>query len=92
MDNFEELVDIFSKEKDRKQVRKLFEEILTPAELEDISKRWFIMKELYRGKPQRKIAKEMEVSLCKITRGARILKKDDSKYRAILSGMFDDLD
>lgn len=92
MDNFEELIDIFSKEKDRKQVRKLFEEILTPAELEDISKRWFIMKELYRGKAQRKIAKEMEVSLCKITRGARILKKDDSKYRAILSAMFDDLD
>ena len=90
MDNLEELIDIFAKEKDKKQVRKLIEELLTPAELTDISKRWFIMKELYKGKPQRKIAKEMEVSLCKITRGAKILKKDDSKFRAILSEMFDD--
>lgn len=92
MDNLEELLEIFTKEKDKKQIRKLFEELLTPAELADISKRWYIMKELYRGKAQRKIAKEMEVSLCKITRGARILKKDDSKFRAILSDMFDELD
>lgn len=90
MDNLEELIEIFATEKDKKQVRKLFEEILTSAELADISKRWFIMKELYCCKPQRKIAKEMEVSLCKITRGAKILKKDDSAFRAILSKMFDD--
>ncbi len=89
MDNLEELIDILAKEKDRKQVRKLLEELLTPAELADVSKRWYILKELYRNKPQRKIAKEMEVSLCKITRGARILKKDDSKFKSILSDMFD---
>ena len=92
MDNLEELVDIFTTSNDKKKTRKLFEELLTSAELTDISKRWYLMKELYQGKPQRTIAKEMEISLCKITRGSRVLKKDDSQFRAILSDMYDDLD
>lgn len=91
MDNLDEIVDIFAKETDKKKVRKLFEELFTSKELTDISKRWYLMKELYLGKPQRKIAKEMELSLCKITRGSQVLKKDDSQFRAILYDMFDDI-
>lgn len=90
MDNLEELVEIFAKTTDKKQMRKLFEELLTKAELTDIEKRWFIMKELYKGLPQRKIAKEMEVSLCKITRGSNVLKQDDSLFKEYLAKMFDD--
>jgi TrpR family trp operon transcriptional repressor len=34
--------------------------------------------------PQREIAKNLEVSLCKITRGSRELKKPGSAFRRIL--------
>ena len=91
MDNLSELIDIFAKETNIYEIRKLFEELLTPSELTDISKRWYLMKELYKGTPQRKIAKEMEISLCKITRGSKILKQNNSAFRKILSEMYDDL-
>lgn len=90
MDNLEELIDIMTEVKDRRKMRKLLEELFTAAELTDISKRWFIMKSLAEGKPQREIAKDMEVSLCKITRGSRVLKYDDSFFREILTQMFDE--
>lgn len=90
MDNLEELVQIFAKTTDPRAVRRLMEELLTRSELEDLSKRWYLMKELYQGKPQRKIAQEMEISLCKITRGSKILKQDNSEFKKILSAMFDD--
>jgi len=90
MDNLEELVDIMVSVNDRKNMRKLLEEILTRAELTDISKRWYIMKSLAEGKAQREIAQDMEVSLCKITRGSKVLKQDDSFFREILSSMYDE--
>ena len=90
MDNLDELIEIFSQTTDKHQMRKLLEEILTPAELTDVAKRWYLMKEIMKGTSQRKIASDMEISLCKITRGSRILKKDDSIYRKILSDMFDE--
>ncbi|MBQ5391648.1 MAG: transcriptional regulator, partial [Spirochaetales bacterium] len=40
--------------------------------------------------PQRRIAKDMEVSLCKITRGSKTLKKDDSVIKRVLSDMYDE--
>ena len=49
-------------------------EILTPAEVETLSKRWRILKMLSEGRTQRDIAKELNVSLCKVTRGSKILK------------------
>lgn len=54
------------------------EEILTPAEISTLSKRWRILKMLNEGFSQREIAKELQVSLCKVTRGAKILKDTNS--------------
>lgn len=90
MDNLEELIEIFTNTTDKRTMRKLFEELFTSKELADIAKRWYLMKELYQGKPQRKIAEEMEVSLCKITRGSKILKDSESIFKSILSDMYDE--
>ena len=90
MDNLEEIIEIFANTTDPKQMRKIMTELFTPAELEDVSKRWFLMKELYRGVPQRKIAKDMEIGLCKIARGSRILKDPDSEFARILGEMYDE--
>lgn len=49
-------------------------ELLTPGEIRDFALRWRLMEMLAAGVPQRTIARELKVSLCKITRGSRILK------------------
>lgn len=90
MDNLDEIIKIFAETTDVKQMRQLMTEIFTAAELDDVSKRWYLMKELYRGVPQRKIAKEMEIGLCKITRGSRILKDPESQFRRILGELYDE--
>ena len=89
-DNLSEIIEIFSDTTDKREMRRLFEDVFTEAERTDIAKRWYIFKELYKGTPQRKIAKEMEVSLCKITRGSKTLKSDDSVIRKVLSEMYDE--
>jgi TrpR family trp operon transcriptional repressor len=53
-------------------------EILTPSECRDLALRWELMRRLKKGVPQRQIAAELGISLCKITRGAKILKQDHS--------------
>lgn len=90
MDNLEELVQIFANETDKQKMRQLMKELFTPAELTDFAKRWYLMKEIYKGTSQRKIAKDMEVSLCKITRGSKVLKNSDSLFRKILGDMYDE--
>ena len=89
-DNLSEIIEIFSSTTDRREMRQLFEDVFTDAEREDIAKRWYIFKELYKGTPQRKIAKDMEVSLCKITRGSKTLKRDDSVIKRVLSEIYDE--
>ncbi len=89
-DNLSEIIDIFSRTTDKREMRSLFEDVFTDAERTDIAKRWYIFKELYKGTPQRKIAKDMEVSLCKITRGSKTLKNDESVIKRVLSELYDE--
>ncbi|MBC2705343.1 MAG: transcriptional regulator [Desulfobacula sp.] len=62
-----------------------FEDIFTPAELDDISLRWKLLKDLHNGLTQRKIAEKYGISLCKITRGSKILKNKDSAVLKVLN-------
>ncbi|MDD4011949.1 MAG: Trp family transcriptional regulator [Sphaerochaetaceae bacterium] len=90
MNNLDEVIEFLSVSSSKADIAKLLEELLTPSELEDIAKRWHLMKDIYLGKPQREIASEMEISLCKITRGSRILKQDNSIVRRIFNEKLDD--
>lgn len=60
------------------------EEILTPAERHDLGLRWELMQRLKAGLPQRQIAAELGISLCKITRGAKILRQAQSICKSYL--------
>lgn len=60
------------------EIESFFKELLTESEIETLSKRWRILDLLAQGLTQRDIAKELKVSLCKVTRGAKILKDKDS--------------
>lgn len=53
--------------RDMETALKFLREIFTRPELEDLALRWRLLKMLHIGIPQRKIASELGISLCKIT-------------------------
>jgi TrpR family transcriptional regulator, trp operon repressor len=69
-----ELIEVFAAIRDSATMRRFFREIFTRSEIADLSLRWKLMKMLKSGTPQRRIALELGISLCKITRGARLIK------------------
>ena len=75
---FEEICSVLCEIQNADQMRRFLEEVLTPAERKDLALRWELMRRLMVGDAQRQIAEDLGVSLCKITRGARILKQTDS--------------
>lgn len=77
-EELKELACIIKKIKTDKEVSDFFKELLTESELETLSKRWRILNMLKEGYTQREIAKELQVSLCKVTRGAKIIKDKNS--------------
>ena len=53
---YKDLIEVFSATNNPEDMEKLFEEMLTPSERKAILLRWNLMKDLYRGLPQREIA------------------------------------
>jgi TrpR family trp operon transcriptional repressor len=79
-----EIAEALGATRDATLVRRFLESILTPREREEIAGRWELVKLLNRGESQRHVAKRLGMSLCKITRGSRELKKKDSAFKAVL--------
>jgi TrpR family trp operon transcriptional repressor len=84
MDDLQELIDVFARTGSYEEMQKLFEELFTQREKYDFALRWRLMKELHEGKTQRDIANNLGMSLCKITRGSKILKNPESQMNRIL--------
>jgi TrpR family trp operon transcriptional repressor len=72
------LAEVLVSIKSAKEMERFLRELLTDCELRDIVLRWELMRLLDQGMTQRKIAEDLQISLCKITRGSRILKDPDS--------------
>jgi TrpR family trp operon transcriptional repressor len=83
-DRLGELARLLHQAGDAGLVERFLREILTPSEATGISSRWELVKRLDRGQSQRAIAADLGLSLCKITRGSRELKKPGSALRALL--------
>ncbi len=79
------LLKVISSINNLDDLNRFFEDIFTPAELDDISLRWKLLKDLHKGLTQRKIAEKYGISLCKITRGSKILKNKDSLVLEVLN-------
>ena len=86
----EDLLEVFASMSDTQELDRLFEDLLTPAEREDVCLRWKLMKDLHQGMTQRKIAGKYGISLCKITRGSKILKNKDSVVLKVLDDKTED--
>lgn len=85
-----ELTEIFCEIDDPGVMKRFFLEIFTPAEIDDFVLRWRLLKMLHASVPQRKIAEKLGISLCKITRGAKVLKNRDSVALKILKDKIGD--
>lgn len=85
-----EMIALFARTTDCKEMASLFEDLFTSAEIDDFILRFALMDDIYKGKSQRLIAKERSLSLCKITRGSKILKKKDGFLRRYFSSLYDD--
>jgi len=83
-ENLEDLARRLSKAGASTLIEDFLRCLLTPAEIADIAGRWALVKALRQKVPQREIAKDLGVSLCKITRGSRELKKPDSAFVRML--------
>ena len=79
------LLGVICEISDVSDLRSLFEELFTSAELSDLNLRWKLLKDLHTGLPQRKIAEKYGISLCKITRGSKVLKKENSAILKIFN-------
>ena len=88
----EELSEIIEMLKDRDKISQFLNDMLTESELVDLTKRWRILKMLKDGVSQREISKELGVSLCKVTRGSKILRNEKSIITQYLKGEKNDYD
>ena len=79
-----ELAEVLTQAGDAVLVRDFLHCLLTPAEAADVAARWALVKALDQKISQRAIAQELGLSLCKITRGSRELRKPDSAFRKML--------
>lgn len=57
-----------------KNLERVLEDLITPAEIHDIDERIKIFKALLKGDSQRKVAEKLKVSVTKVTRGAHVLQ------------------
>ena len=82
---FKELILALSRTDDKELIEEFFRSILTDNEVYEISTRWALVKLIDSGVTQRQISRDLGLSLCKITRGSKELKKEDSSFRRMLN-------
>ncbi len=85
----EELSVAISKIDDPHVINSFLHCLLTDSEINEVTSRWSLVRKIKDGDTQRAIAKELGLSLCKITRGSKELKKEDSAFRRVIE-IFED--
>lgn len=83
-EGLDEICKLLASTDDAELIKKFFGCLFTPSELQDMTKRWLLVKEIDKGTTQREIARMFSMSLCKITRGSKELKKEGSAFRIML--------
>ena len=85
--HYRQLYELFASVKDEKEAELLLQDILTPQELDSVAERWQLVQALASGMPQREIAKKLNISISKITRGSRMLQYGEGGFRHFLGKM-----
>ena len=82
--SLDEMAALLAVMNDKELIRGFLDSLLTPREVFDLAGRWELVKLLDEGWTQRDIATHLGMSLCKITRGARELRRPDAPFRRVL--------
>ena len=83
-DSMDELSRTLATVNDSVLLRDFLKALLTPQEYNAVAARWALVRLLDKGMTQRKIAETLGLSLCKITRGSREMKKEESSFRKMI--------
>lgn len=84
MNGIREIASVLARLDDAALVEDFLVSILTPREVSEVARRWELVKLLRQGMSQRTVARRLGMSLCKITRGSRELKKRNSAFKRVL--------
>jgi len=80
LNSLNELSSALAEADDPHLIKSFLRSLLTENEVKDISSRWTLVRLIEKGISQRTIARELGLSLCKITRGSRELKRKNSPF------------
>lgn len=82
---WEKFLSLCQSAKDKDQLDVIFDLLLTPEEKQNMATRILLLQSLLNGvKTQRDIAKELQISISKITRGSNNLKQIDNEFKQFL--------
>lgn len=84
MERIDEIATVLAATDNPKEIAEFLRSILTPSEIKEVSSRWELVKLLDQGMSQRRISEKLGLSLCKITRGSKELKKDPSYFKQMI--------
>lgn len=84
MNRLKEIAAALAATGEEEQIEAFLKSILTKNEVAEIMSRWELVKLLDAGMSQRKISERLGISLCKITRGSKELKKPRSPFKAMI--------
>jgi len=84
MDRIKDISRVLAATEDARLIEKFLRSLLTENEIGELSSRWELVKMLDDGASQRKIAEKLGLSLCKITRGSKELKKSPSAFKHMI--------
>ena len=84
MHGVDEIAGVLARTADPKLIGEFLRSILTEREITEISGRWELVQMLDQGVSQRTIARQLGMSLCKITRGSKELKKPNSALKRMI--------
>ena len=79
-----QISQVFAAVDDPALISEFFTCLFTPSEIREFSLRWALVSEMLEGKTQREIARRFGMSLCKITRGSRELKRENSPFKRMI--------
>ena len=74
LEAYDDIINVFAATTDEEDMKALFDDMFN----------------IFQGKPQRQIASDRSLSLCKITRGSRMLKKENGFMRRLLLSRSED--
>jgi TrpR family trp operon transcriptional repressor len=81
---FDEMASVLAYVQDPRLIKDFLKCLLTENEMDEIIARWALVKLIDQGMSQRRIAAELGLSLCKITRGSKELKKRNSAFKKFI--------